>query len=287
MVRKLPPLNPLRAFEATARCGSVSAAAKEMQVTHGAISHQLRILEENLGVLLFDRKGNRLELTKQGAALLPSVSQAFTDIASATSQLQRPATSGVLNIGCAPALLSLWLIPRMHLFAEQYPDVTLSFNATNSLSGDMDVALLYGSGIWEDNWSRLLSHLSLFPVVSPTLINAIPLRSVQDIQKYNLLHSDKGEEWAVWLDEASIKLSQVKRNFYMNDARTALEAALNSQGIALGDTMTVKDLVRDGKLVIPFDQIVPSKSSFYVVCRTEKRSTALVKAFIDWVFEQR
>ncbi len=287
MTRKLPPLNPLKAFEATARCGSVSAAAKELQVTHGAISHQLRILEENLGVLLFTRKGNRIELTTQGAYLLPSVSQAFIDIASATAQLQRPATSGLLKVGCVPALLSLWLIPRMHLFTEQYPDVTLSLSATHILEEDMDVALLYGGSDWGDNWSRLWSHLSLFPVVSPTLINAMPLRSIKDIGKYNVLHSDNGQEWGIWLDEAVIDAGVFKRNYYMNDARMALEAALNSQGMALGDTMTVKDLVRDGKLVIPFDVLVPSKNSFHIVCRTERRSTALVKSFIDWIFDQR
>ena len=117
MSNRLPPLNPLRAFEAAARRGSISAAARELNVTHGAVSHQIKTLEETLKAALFERGGKRLKLTPQGALLLPAVSTAFDGIAAATALMNRPSTSGRLRISCVPALLSLWLIPRMNSFS--------------------------------------------------------------------------------------------------------------------------------------------------------------------------
>ena len=170
---RLPPLNPLRAFEATARLGSVSAAARELRVTHGAVSHQLKALEESLNTALFERGGKRMKLTSAGALLLPAVTQAFSGIAAATAQMQRPATRGSLSITCVPALLSFWIVPRLSSFTDQYPDLTLKLAASNDPrhlhSSEVDVCVLYGDGNWPDVWTRLWSNLQLFPVASPTL----------------------------------------------------------------------------------------------------------------------
>jgi LysR family glycine cleavage system transcriptional activator len=119
MAKRLPPLNPLRAFEATARHASLTKAAGELHVTHGAISHQIRALEQSLGVKLFERTGQRLKLTPHGAELLPAVSSAFDGIAAATQRLTRPASTGTLSLSCVPALLSLWVIPRLGSFTSQ------------------------------------------------------------------------------------------------------------------------------------------------------------------------
>ena len=134
MATRLPPLNPLRAFEAAARHGSVSAAARELNVTHGAVSHQIRALEHNLGIGLFERSGQRVKLSAQGALLLPTISAAFESIASATAQITRPATSGDLTIACVPALLSFWLLPRINQFTEQFPDIRLTLVPSNDPS---------------------------------------------------------------------------------------------------------------------------------------------------------
>jgi LysR family glycine cleavage system transcriptional activator len=144
---RLPPLNPLRAFEATARRGSVSAAARELNVTHGAVSHQIRALELSFNVSLFVRGGKRLILTPQGALLLPAVTHAFEEIAAATAAMTRPTTSGQLRFACVPALLSFWMIPRLHEFTDQYPDISLTLIASNDLaqlySPDVDLCLLW------------------------------------------------------------------------------------------------------------------------------------------------
>jgi len=289
MSNRLPPLNPLKAFEAAARLGSVSAAARELRVTHGAISHQLKTLEEALATPLFDRSGKRLKLTAPGALLLPAVTQAFSGIAAATAQMKRPATSGKLSITCVPALLSFWIVPRLNSFTEQYPDVTLTLAASNDpahlQSPDVDVCILYGDGNWPDAWTRLWSHLQLFPIASPTLLNSRPLRSMRDLEDHVLLHGDPdGREWKTWLAAADGAHLPCRRQHFMGDARFSTEAALHGQGIALGDTITAAKMIAQGDLLVPFDLGVPAKDAFYVACRQEMRAAPIVRVFIDWLF---
>lgn len=289
MTSRLPPLNPLRAFEATARLASVSAAARELRVTHGAVSHQLKALEESLSTALFERKGKRLKLTAAGALLLPAVTQAFNGIAAATAQMKRPATSGKLAINCVPALLSFWIVPRLSAFTEQYPDVTLALAASNDpaqlQSTDVDVCILYGDGNWPDVWTRLWSHLQLFPVASPSLLNSRPLRAIRDLEDHVLLHGDRdGREWDTWFSAADGADLPRSRQHFMGDARFSTEAAVHGQGVALGDTITAAKLIADGQLLVPFDLSVPAKDAFYVACRHEMRAAPIVRVFIEWLF---
>ncbi|EUB98402.1 transcriptional regulator, LysR family [Rhizobium sp. CF080] len=289
MANRLPPLNPLRAFEATARRGSVSAAARELNVTHGAVSHQIKALEGSLKVSLFERGAKRLKLTSEGALLLPAVSHAFGEIAAATAQMKRPATSGELAITCVPALLSFWIVPRLNSFTEQFPGVRLKLAASNDPavlhSSDVDVAVLYGDGNWPDAWTRLWSNLQLFPVASPTLLNSRPLRSVRDLEDHVLLHGDAdGREWNTWLSAADAVDLPRRQQYFMGDARFSTEAALHGQGIALGDTITASKLIARGELVVPFDLSVPANDAFYVACRPAMRSAPIVRVFIDWLF---
>lgn len=285
---RLPPLNPLRAFEATARHGSVTAAARELNVTHGAISHQIKALETILDVPLFERGAQRFKLTPQGALLLPTVSRAFEDIATTTALIKRPTTSGDLRVACVPALLSLWLIPRMNQFTEQYPDIRLTLIASNETShlysSDVDICMLYGNGNWTDCWSRLWSNLKLFPVASPTLLNMRPLRSLRDLRNHVLLHGDDGREWNTWLAAADAAEHGRGAQHFMSDARLSTEAALHGQGVALGDTITASNLIARGELIVPFDLTVPANDAFHVACRNEVRNAPIVKVFIDWLF---
>lgn len=288
MTSRLPPLNPLRAFEAAARHGSVSAAARELNVTHGAVSHQIRALEETLGVTLFERNRKRLRLSAQGARLLPSVSTAFAGIAEATAQLTRPATSGDLAIACVPALLSFWLLPRIDQFTEQFPDVHLTLVPSNDPARlrdpDLDIHILYGDGNWTERWVRHWTDLALFPVISPTLLNNRPLRTVRDLRNHVILHADDGREWHAWLAAIEALELMHTRHHFMTDARLAIEAAMHGHGVALGDTMTASGMLARGNLIVPFDRSVPAADAFYVTCRTEVRSTPIVKVFIDWLF---
>ncbi|MCS4503353.1 LysR substrate-binding domain-containing protein [Arhodomonas aquaeolei] len=292
MPSRLPPLNPLRAFEATARRGSVSEAARELNVTHGAVSHQLRALESSLDVQLFERKAQRLKLTAQGARLLPSVSSAFEEIATAMAEIRRPSTRGDLSVSCTPALLSFWLLPRIREFNEQFPDVRLTLTSSNDPqnvhSPEHDVCILYGDGNLTDCWVRLWSNLELFPVVSPTLLNSRPLRTPRDLEQHVMLHIADHREWHAWLCALDAPdLAGRCTHHFLSDARLGLEAAVLGHGVALGDTMTASGLLSRGVLVRPFDRSVPAVDSFYVACRSEARAAPIVKVFIDWLYAAR
>ncbi|RUM97058.1 transcriptional regulator GcvA [Pseudaminobacter arsenicus] len=291
MTKRLPPLNPLRAFEATARHGSLSKAAGELHVTHGAISHQIRALELSLGVKLFERVGQRLKLTAQGAELLPAVSSAFDGIAAATARMTRPSSSGSLVVSCVPALLSLWLIPRLGNFTARYPDVALRLIASNDpqdvRAADIDICVHYGDGGWTDCWFKKWSSIELFPVVSPTLINNRPIRTIRDLADHTRLHGDDGREWHIWLAAADALGLKPARELRLSDAQLSTEAAVHGNGVALGDTVTASGLLARGQLVSPFNLSVPAVDAFYVVCRTEARATPIVQLFIDWLFAER
>lgn len=290
MAKRLPPLNPLRAFEAAARQGSLTRAAGELNVTHGAISHQIKALEASLSVRLFERVGQRLKLTAHGAELLPAVSSAFDDIAAATARMTRPTSSGALSVSCVPALLSFWLIPRLGSFTAQFPEIRLTLDASNDpqaiRSPDIDVAILYGDGNWTDCWVKRWSHLDLFPVISPTLMNNRPIRTIRDLGSHVMLHADDGREWHTWLAAAdALDLSRGPQH-HLCDARLGIEAAMHGHGVALGDTMTAAALLARGQLVAPFNLAVPAADAFHVACRNDLRAAPIVGVFIDWLFAQ-
>jgi LysR family glycine cleavage system transcriptional activator len=284
---RLPPLNPLRAVEATARHGSVAAAARELNVTHGAISHQIRALEATLGVTLFERHGRRLRPAAQAAAFLASVSGAFESIAGATAQLTRPGARGDLRIACVPALLSFWLLPRIGRFSAAFPEVRLTLFGANDpaeIHGRRaDLCILYGDGSWGDAWVSLWSKLDLFPVVSPGVINALPLRSVADLSEHTVLHGDEGREWQSWLASVDASAPIKGRQHFLSDASLAIQAASHGFGVALGDTLTAADFLSRGTLLAPFDRAVPASDSFFFACRTEMQRAPIVRGFVDWM----
>ena len=288
MSTRLPPLKPLRAFEATARTGSVTAAADELNVTHSAISHQIKTLENSLGLKLFNRNAQRLSLTPQGALLMPVVSNAFREIAATAAQMSRPSTSGRLSIACSPALLSYWLLPRIGQFTDQYPDIQLVLGSNvdkdQVLSPSVDLSILYGVAPKLDCWHRMWAQFDLFPVISPMHLNRRSIRSIKDLQHQVLLHTDEGREWSTWFDAAGTPNLIPRQQHYMGNARVAIDAALNGHGVMLGDTLTASSLLADGSLVVPIDLAVPANDAFYVACRNEIRSTPIVNVFIDWLF---
>lgn len=287
MANRLPPLNPLRAFEAAARLGSVSQAAGELNVTHGAVSHQVRALETALDVKLFHRERNRLRLTAQGAALLPTLSTAFEAIALAAAGLAEPSTEGDLVVSCVPALLAFWLVPRIGAFTEQFPGVRLRLIPSNDPAhiqdGAIDLCVRYGAGDWSDCWLHLLTRIQLFPVCSPSLLNTRPLRAIGDLADHVLLHADDGREWQTWLTAADALELARGRHHFLTDAHLAIEAATHGTGVVLGDTMTTSRLLSRGELVVPFDLSVPAADAFFITCRPEMRAAPITRVFIDWL----
>ena len=284
-MRRLPPLNPLRAFEATARHHSIAQAAAELNVTHSAVSHQLRVLETALNLRLLERDGRRLRLTAQGAALLPSVSTAFSAIAEATTRLTQPTTQGRLAISCAPALLTFWLIPTIRSFLDTFPAVTLnltpSLNPLGTLPEGADIHIHYGDPPWSGFSVRLLAALRLTPVCSPSLLNSRKLRTLTDLTDHTLLHADDGAEWHSWLAATgSLHLAPPQQHFFAN-AQLAMEAATEGLGIAVTDRLTISRALTQGRLIAPFELSVPARYAYHVINRPNPESNTT--AFLDWL----
>ncbi len=286
---RLPPLNALRAFDATARHLTVVKAADELHVTPSAVSHQLRTLEEALGVQLFSRNKTRLKLTPHGEALLPSVRSAFQMIASAAAKLGDPVMGGNLVVSTPVGLSSRVLSRHVGEFLASYPDVQLKLIASNDdkevYSPSVDLCIRYGTGIWPDREVRLLTHVELFPVCSPAMINGQPSIPVDELRSHLLLCEDGGTEWTRWLLAAGMPVTGFRMT-EMGNAHIAMEAAVHGQGAALGDSLLVGDDLAEGRLVRLFENSVPAKHAYYVVCRKEVCDSPLVAAFIDWIWSK-
>jgi LysR family glycine cleavage system transcriptional activator len=287
MRRRLPPLNPLRAFEASARHLQVARAADELNVTPSAVSHQLRTLEAALGVTLFDRTKKRLRLTPQGAALLPSINAAFQTIADAAARIGDASMAGDLVISCPIALTSRWLVRHIGEFLRQYPEVNLKIIPSNDdreiYAPGVDLSIRYGNGRWQGRRVTALCTVALFPVCSPMLMNGPhPIRAVRDLQHHLLLCEDDGSEWARWLLGASGRLAEF-RTVPLGNAHVALEGAVSGQGVALGDGILAQDDLTEGRLVRLFETSIPAEHAYHVVCRHELAETPLVGGFIQWL----
>lgn len=268
----------------------MSRAAQELHVTHGAVSHQVRSLEKALKVSLFIRDGNALQLSPQGSALLPTVTHAFSSIGEAVALLNSPSAEGNLVISGLPSVMTFWLIPRLDRFSKRLPGVRLKLIASKEertlLAPDVDIWVTYGARSWPDRKAEVWITPYLFPVCSPALINAKPVRSVEDLRNHTLLHSDDGREWGLWLEAAGSPELACGSRHIMSDANLATLAAIHGNGLALCDTLTGADLLAGGRLIVPIDLKIPAPDAFYIVYRSGSRRAPLVHAFIEWLLEE-
>lgn len=289
MRSRLPPLNPLRTFEAAAKLGSMTRAAEELNVTHGAVSHQVRALEDALGVKLFVRRGHALQLTSAGRALLPATSTALDGIRDALERIRGLRAEGELSISCVPGFLSSWLIPNLSGFAASYPDITLNIMPRNDMLENREqgpeVMIRYGAGRWPDLWVRHLSDVELFPIVGPALHRRHPIRALEDLVGRKLLHAGTRLEWNNWLTARDALEIADGRHHVFSDAQLTLQAAAADLGVALGDHVTAGPLLRRGDVVAPLGLSARAVHGFHVACRSEFLTVPQVRAFIDWLFE--
>jgi LysR family transcriptional regulator, glycine cleavage system transcriptional activator len=290
MRRRLPVLNTLRAFEAAARHGSFTRAAEELCLTQGAISHQVKALEEELGVKLFNREHQRLVITQAGRAYLVEVGDALDRIAIATERLVERQRSGALTISTSPDFAAKWLVHRLGKFAQSHPEIDLRLSAAmhrvDFAREDVDVAVRHGKGDWEGLHVERLCAEQLFPVCSPRLVEAGNLTRPADILKFPLLHLDTREDWAVWLDSAGVAGADVSRGSIMNHASMLIDAAIDGQGIALARTVLAAwDLVH-GRLVRPFAQALPLSRSYWIVCPKATASLPKIRTFNNWLLAE-
>lgn len=292
MAVRLPPLNTLRAFEAAARNLSFTKAADELFVTQAAISHQIKTLEEALGVKLFKRLNRALLLTEEGQTLLPNVRQALDLIGQGVNKLARVEATGPLNVSTLPSLAAGWLVPRLTRFREAHPEIDIRLTAGERLvdfsRDDVDVAIRYGRGKYADLISDRFMEEEIFPVCSPTLIEEgeHPLRNPEDLKHHTLLHDDMPAGWAEWLKAAKIDGVDATHGPYFDMSALVIQAAVQGQGVALGRSTLAEAALENGLLVRPFDLTIPIDFAYYIVCPPEYYNRPKVRAFREWLLTE-
>ena len=291
MTARLPSLNGLRAFEAAARHLSFTVAASELNVTQTAVSHQIRRLEEELGVRLFVRQNRALALTPEAKDYLPGVRAAFNDLRLATDRLLRRDEDHVLTVSTLASLAAKWLLPRLATFQESHPGIDVRITTSPGLvdfrNGDVDAAIRYGRGHWPGTRADWLTADELFPVCSPALLEGDkPLRCPEDLAHYTLLHSSGGydDDWRLWLTAAGLPSNISKQPGLTFDLIfLTLQAAIDGSGVAMGRTSYVEADIAKGRLVVPFKVTLPADAGFYLVTPEAKADPPKLGAFRQWL----
>ena len=288
MARRLPPLNSLKCFEAAGRLLSFTGAAKELNVTQAAISHQVKVIEEYLGFSLFDRYPRRLALTEQGKILLPEVIEAFDRVSQAIGGLTKEQHSNLLSVRLAPSFAAKWLSPRLKYFWLQYPEIDLCLYHANAAVDfrreEIDIAVTYGKGDWSGVVADKLLGLDFFPVCSPAFMhNDKPLTDIDNLRYYTLLHDASYDCWQEWLELARLDDINAEKGTIIDDTNVLIQAAIEGQGIALGSSTFVEDHLESGRLVKPFDVILENDFCYYVVCPESHLKNPAVRAFKEWL----
>jgi LysR family glycine cleavage system transcriptional activator len=291
MARRLPPLNAIRAFEAAARHLSFTRAADELNVTQAAVSHQIKALEEHLGLALFRRLNRALLLTDEGQALLQPAGEALDLIAGAVERLRSQDSTRVLTVSTLDSIAAGWLVPRLRRFRAREGDIDVRITTTDHLvdfvRDDVDMAIRYGRGEWPGVTARRLMTEELFPVCSPALLeNGPPLNTPSDLRHYTLLHDDMHEDWPMWLMAAGATEVDATRGPRFSHSHLVIQGAIAGQGVVLGRSALITSELASGRLVRPFDMGLPAEYAYYVVFPPTAAHRPKVQAFTDWLLEE-
>ncbi len=291
MPRRLPPLNALRAFEAAARHLSFSRAAQELHVTHSAVSHQVKALEEFLGVKLFRRLTRAVRLTDAGQTYLPVLRDALDRIADVTERLRADVAAGPLTVSVTPAFAIRWLVPRLGRFYQAHPDIDVRVSPSVALvdfaRDDVDVAVRYGPGNWPGVRAEHLLKLDRFPVCSSKFVDGPHgLRTPRDLGRHTLLHDELRDDWRGWLLAAGVEGIDLTRGPTFSETSLLLQAAVAGLGIAIADSALVADDLASGRLVKPFDIALPAEFGYFVVCPEAAFERPKIAAFREWLIAE-
>jgi LysR family glycine cleavage system transcriptional activator len=291
--RRLPPLNALRAFEAAARHLNFSRAADELSVTPGAVSQQIQNLEDYVGVALFKRTPKGLLLTDPAQIALPALREAFDRLADAASMLTAAVDGRRLTVSVAPSFAAKWLVPRLGRFEAAHPQVDVWVSAGMELvdfnSGEVDLAIRYGTGRYPGLEVVRLMQETVIPVVSPELLERQPLDDIADLAGQVLLHDgspdadDSCPDWTMWLAARGVKGVDGSRGPRFNQSSLVIEAAVGGRGVALAKRALAQADLDAGRLVSPFDIATAVDFAYYAVYPKAKGRLPQVKAFVGWL----
>ena len=288
MSKRLPSLNALRVFVAVARSGGVSRAAEELNLTHSAVSHQIRSLQSELGVTLFEKSGRGLMLTEQARAYVQRIESAFKELEEATLDVTTH-NRHRLRISTIPSFAARWLLPRLGDFIATCPDVDVevqsSHRAADVKGGEVDIGIRFDTGPHPGLYSERLMRDWLFPVCSPEFAKKYALCDASGIDGVPLMHSER-EPWSSWFPAAGIVADEPEHGILFNDSALMLQAAAAGQGLCLARQSIVYDELQSGRLVRPFSTYVESPFSYFFVCRREKLAAPPIAAFRTWIVRQ-
>jgi LysR family glycine cleavage system transcriptional activator len=290
---RMPPLNGLRAFEAVARLGSMKEAAGELGVTPGAISQQVGLLEQRLGVLLFRRRDRALELTETGRAYFPPIRSAFRQIGEATRRVNSASGVQVLTVSAPPAFAAAWLVPRLGAFHVKHPAIDLRLSTSRALAdldaGGTDIAIRHGTGRWRGLRADRIVTAALVPVCNPALLRDRPVpRRAEELASLPLLHDGQRQDWPLWFQAHDVQ--PVPRETFsgpsFDDQMLLLRAAVAGQGVALVTEALARPELASGVLARALDLPLPQDTAYWLVCPLAAAGQPRIAAFRDWVLAE-
>jgi LysR family glycine cleavage system transcriptional activator len=292
MPRQLPPLNALRSFEASARYESFTRAAEELHVTQGAVSQQVKALETQLGIRLFDRERQRLKITAAGRDYLVVIREALDLISAGTERLMQRQGANVLTVSTSLDFAAKWLVNRMARFTTAHPGIDLRISATmqhvDFVREDVDVAVRHGDGKWPGLDATRLCAEQIFAICSPKLLTGRNrLRQPADVLKWPLLRlEDQSKAWERWFALAGVAAPERLPGPVLNRASMLIDAAIDGQGVALArTTLTALDLI-NGRLVRPFKLSWEPAGTYWIVSPKATAKIAKIARFRDWLLAE-
>jgi LysR family glycine cleavage system transcriptional activator len=294
MAKLIPPLNPLRVFEAVARLGSFTRGAEELHVSQSAVSRQISLLEDYLQVKLFNREQRGISLTDAGRAYQQEIGPAFARIAAATQDLLTRSRGGPVRVRAYTTFAAKWLMRRLPAFQDAYPEIDVRLSTDVSPADfsrdDLDLAIQFGDGAWPGVYCDRLFDDCITPVCSPALLDkpGAPLRTVDDLKHHRLLHSRyRKDDWPYWL--AAIDrpdLAEHRDNMVFSSSILTYQAAVDGLGVAIGQVRLLDHELDQGTLVCPLAMVVRKGLAYYLLRPQRDSMSRKVTVFRDWLLEE-
>lgn len=295
MIELFPGLRSLRAFDAAAEHLSFTRAADDLAVTPAAISHQIKELENQLGVALFTRNSRSMRLTREGEILYTAAHESLEVLSRALMRIKRLENRKQIRVSASPSLAAKWLVPRLDRFLSLQPGADVRVDVSHAVVDfdreDIDIAIRFGEGKYHGLRADLLFQDNVFPVCSPRIITKEkPLKTPRDLLKHTLIHLDWEAQgspwpnWKMWMKASGINDFDEKAGLHFGQTSFAVQAAIDGMGVALGDSTLVADDLAAGRLVKPFELSLraPKQFAYHVITRLDTSDAPMVDAFRDW-----
>ncbi|AKO45359.1 transcriptional regulator GcvA [[Haemophilus] ducreyi] len=290
MNKKLPPLNALKAFESAARHLNFTKAADDLFVTQAAVSHQIKLLEDFLGVPLFYRRNRLLELTEIGRQYFEEIQPLFQQIALSTEKIKLKNSRQILSISTTPSFGMHWLVPRLNEFHHKYPDIEIRLVTAAQDEGllgkDIDVAIYYGSGNWQNLEAVKLVQARIMILASHEYLQRNPMTKPEDLTGKNLIHVCSHTKWKQMVEYLQLTNVDTESGPMYSNTSMAIQAAKHSQGVVVANCILAQAEINEGSVIEPFATEVYDEKAFYVVYPTQMSDIVKVQHFVEWITQE-